>query len=944
MGSRTLRRIPFLLLAATLAVAAPATAQQPSPDQMARMPLPVDPAVTVGELENGIRYYIRQNARPEQRAELRLVVNAGSVLEEDDQQGLAHLLEHMAFNGTENFERQELVDYLESIGMEFGPSVNAYTSFDETVYMLRVPTDDAEIVETGFQILEDWAHAVTLDPEEVDKERGVVIEEWRLGRGAGARMRDQQFPILFSDSRYADRLPIGKREILESFSQDRIEAFYESWYRPDLMAVVAVGDFDPAEIEERIRTHFSRMEPADDPEPRVVYDVPGHDETRFAIATDPEATSSQVALTWKQPVREEGTVGDYRQSLVERLYNQMLSDRIFELTQQADPPLVFGASGQGRFVRGSEIYQLFAVVRDGGIERGLDAILTEAARVDRHGFTETELERKKIEILRNLEQRFTEREKQESRGFASQYINAYLRGDPIPGIEFEYQAAQALLPTIRLEEVNRLASEWITEENRVVLVNAPEKEGVPVPSEERLAAVMEAVHTKEIEPYVDAVTDAPLVAEAPVPAEVTEEGGIPELEVTEWKLANGVRVLLKPTDFKDDEIVMRAYSWGGSSLAPDETVVPAQMAAVATSRGGVGEFSLVDLQKQLAGKVASASPGMGELTETMSGSASPKDVETLFQLTWLRFTSPRKDEDAFQAYTSQMESFFANRSASPRAAFFDTVSATMSQYHPRRPLPGPEMLEKVDLDASFDFYRERFADASDWTFVFVGAFELEEMRPLVETWLGGLPTTGAGETWRDEGVRPPEGVVEKVVRKGIEPQSQTRIVFHGPFEFTSDNRLRIRLLAEALQIRLREIMREDLGGTYGVGINAGYDQHPEESYTLTVTFGSDPARAEELRGVVFDEVEKVKVEGPTAEELQKVKEQERRGRETNLRENGYWASQLMFADQSGSDPRFLTDFGLIDSVTAEELMEGARRWLDTGRYVQVVLLPEEEGS
>jgi zinc protease len=567
------------------------------------------------------------------------VVKAGSVLEDEDQLGLAHFVEHMAFNGTEHFEKQELVDYLEGIGMRFGPDLNAYTSFDETVYMLMVPTDSAELVATAFQILEDWAHGQVFDHEEIDKERGVIVEEWRLGRGAGARIRDQQLPVLFQGSRYAERLPIGKPEVVENFDYETLKRFYRQWYRPDLMAVIAVGDFEAETIEELIHRHFAGIPMPDIAPERPTFPVPDHEETLFAIATDPEATFNSVAVYWKQQAREVGTLGAYRQSIVEALYNRMLNFRLFELTQQAEPPFIGASSSQGRFIGSKEVYVLGAGVQENRHERALEVLLTEAQRVARHGFTETELEREKRELLRFLQQAYDEREKTQSSGYASEYARAFLYDEPIPGIAFEFGAHQRLLPSVRLEETNRLAREWITESNRVILVDGPEKEGAEVPGEAELLAVFAAVEAAGIEAYVDVATEAPLVPIVPEPAEIIEIEELEEIGVQRWTLANGVRVLLKPTDFKDDEILFNGWSPGGTSLASDRDYVAAMTASTVVFRAGVGEFSLVDLQKKLAGTAVRVSPSIGSLYEAIGGSASPSDVETMFQLIYLYFTA-----------------------------------------------------------------------------------------------------------------------------------------------------------------------------------------------------------------------------------------------------------------------------------------------------------------
>jgi zinc protease len=918
-------------------------AQQPriGPDT----PLPVDPAVVTGELDNGLTYLIRQNGRPEARAELRLVVNVGSILEDDDQKGLAHLVEHMAFNGTANFEEQELVDYLESIGMEFGPSINASTSFDETIYMLRVPTDDPEVLATAFQILEDWAHQVTFTGEEIDKERGVVLEEWRLGLGARSRMLDQQLPVILKDSRYAERLPIGDPEVLRTFPHERLTDFYRTWYRPELMAVVAVGDFDPAVVEGLIRTHFSGLQADPEAPERPEFGVPGHAETLFTISTDPEATNSTVSILYKRPAQEEGTIGAYRRGLIESLYNGMLNNRLFEVGQRPDAPFAFAAAGQGALARGTEIYQLFAGVPEGGITRGMEAILTEAERVARHGFTATELERQKVEVLRSFERAFAERENQESRSLASEYIRHFLQNEPIPGIEAEYMLAQALLPSIGLEEVNGLASQWLADENRVVTADGPEKEGLVWPTEDELAEVFAAVEAAEIEPYEDTASDEPLVAQAPPPAEIVGESYHSDLNLTEWKLANGVRVLMKPTDFKDDEIVFRAFSPGGYSLSELEDHTSASSATTLVSQGGLGQFSLIDLQKVLAGKAVSVQPSIGAWSEGLSGGGSPQDLETLFQLIYLNFTAPRKDPEAFEAFRNRLEAVLANMSADPRTAFQDTVAVTMAQGHPRaRPITSAT-LEEMDLNVAMEFYQDRFADASDFTFVFVGAMDLDVMRPLVQSYLGGLPSAGRSETWRDMGIRPPVGVVEKTVRRGVEPQSQTTIAFTGDFEWTRENRLGIRAMGAVLDIRLRELLREELGGTYGVGVNAGYDFFPEPSYDFRIGFGSDPERVEELTQAMFEEIRMLQEEGATEDEIQKVTEAERRSGETNRRENGWWVAQLAFAEQYGSDPADLLDSeSVLATVTSESVREAARRYLRLDNFVRVTLMPVAAGQ
>ncbi|MDE2975377.1 MAG: insulinase family protein [Gemmatimonadota bacterium] len=939
-GHHTSRALSIIAGAAMLPWAAGASAQEPSLDD----PIPPDPAVVTGTLENGLTFFIHENDQPENRAELRLAVNAGSILEDDNQLGLAHFVEHMAFNGTRNFEKQELVDYLESIGMRFGPDINAYTSFDETVYMLQVPMDDPEMLSTAFQILVDWASAVLFDPEEVDKERGVVIEEWRGRRGGFARVQDQQFPVMFHGSRYAERLPIGDPEILETAPPEVLRSFYEDWYRPDLMAVIAVGDFDAAEIEATIRDRFGGLVGPEEPRPRTETEVPVDHPPLISITSDPEMPFSQIGLMYKQTPLPRGTLADFRRDRVRTLYSNMLNQRLEELTSQADPPFLGAYVGGGGFIRGMDAVQLGATVAEGAHVRGLDALLTEAERVARHGFTATELEREKVSLRRQYESRLAEVENRESGSLANRYVNVFLEGAPYPGVETQMELLDAFLPGITLEETNALAQGWMKEQGRVILVSGPEKEGLVVPTDEEVTGIFAAISEKEVEAYEDAAVDAPLVADVPEGSAVASEEVIEEVGVTIWELENGVRVILKPTDFKDDEVLFSATSPGGSSLASDDAFQDAGMAASAVREGGVGEFDQIALGKKLTGMRVSVSPSIGSLTEGLNGSASPQDLETAFQLMYLYFSAPRRDETAFEAYKAQQLGIMGNFGAMPQVAFSDTVSNTMSQGHPRANTLADRLkaLEEADLDVALDFYRDRFADASDFTFYFVGAFDPKEVRPMAETYLGGLPGLGRVESWVDHGIDPPGGVIEKVVHKGLEPQSATQIIFAGDAEYSLEESTTIRALAGVLRIRLRELLREDMGGTYGVGVSGSLTYRPDEEYRIQVNFGSDPERAEELSAVVFEEIERLKAEGPDAEIVAKVRETDRRSKETDLKENRYWHSQLRAYEQAGRDFRDIPKYDRIESWTAEQVQQAAVRYLRLDKYAKFVLLPEQK--
>jgi zinc protease len=901
--------------------------------------LSVDPNVTVGKLANGLTYYIRVNQKPEDRAELRLAVNVGSVLEDEQQRGLAHVVEHMAFNGTEHFEKQQLVNYLESIGMRFGADLNAYTSFDETVYMLTVPTDTGRYLEQGMQILEDWAHRLSFDAQEIDKERGVVIEEWRLGQGAEERMRDKYFPVLFASSRYAERLPIGTRTSLETFKHDDLIRFYRQWYQPELMAVVATGDFDKDRVEQLIKSHFSNLK-STQATSRTVFPVPDHDSTLVAVATDPEATVASVSVYHKLPVRLAKTVADYREMLAHQLFNRMLNARLRERAQEANPPFIGASGGQGRLIRSKEAFVLSAATRDDGILGGLEAILTEAARVQRHGFTETELEREKQNVLRGYEQAYAERDKSESSDYADEYVSAFLEADPIPGIAVEFELARQLLPQISVAPVNAYASQWITNQNRVVVVQAPEKPSVKVPDSRAIRAVFAQVEAMTLEPYDDRVAALSLVPTPPTPGRLVAEKRDSATGIMEWKLSNGVRVLLKPTDFQADEVLLRAYSPGGTSLISDEDYISASTATFLVGLSGIGQFSAIELGKALAGKAVRVSPYIDERHEGFSAQGRPKDLETLFQLIYLHATEPRRDSTAYQSLKARLGASLANRSASPEAAFQDTLGVTLAQHHFRARPFTVATIDEIDMERALAIYRDRFADASDFTFAVVGNFTLDSIRPLVLQYLGGLPATQRKEMWRDVGMRPPKGVVEKTVRRGVEPKSTTQLIFTGPIEYTLENRLALSVMLDLLEIRLRDVLREDMGGTYGVNVRYAVVREPVPNYTINVSFGADPARLDSLTATVFAQIDKLQKNGVTADEIAKVKETQRREWETSVKRNGYWLGQIVGRDMAGEPVSDLLSFPQrLERVSAEQIKE-VSALMRKDNYVRVSLLPE----
>jgi zinc protease len=940
VSSLTARRVArtFIFAAVALGAVAPLAAGQ---DLNAR--LPVDSKVKIGTLPNGLKYYIRQNAKPEKRAELRLVINAGSILEDADQLGLAHFVEHTAFNGTKNFKKNDLVNYLESIGVRFGADLNASTSFDETLYILPIPTDTARIVDKAFQILEDWAHGQLLDSAEVVAERGVVLEEWRGRKGSGERMLQQWMPIAFKGSLYAERLPIGTQASIESATPARLRRFYNDWYRPDLMAVVAVGDFDVGRIETLIKQHFSGLVKPANARPRPVPGIPDNAAPLVAIATDKEATSTDVNVIFKLPPEKQETVRDYRRGLLESLYMTMLNGRFEEITSKPNAPFLgAGASKGDFFARNRPAFFLGAGVNDGEVEKGLQALLVEARRVDQFGFLQTELDRARSDLLRGYERMYAERDKTQSASFVSEYVGNFLSGEPIPGLEYEYDLTKKLLPTVTLAEVNTLAKSWITENNRVILVQTPDKPGLTKPTEQSLLAVFGRAAAVPVTAYTEALSGDALLSPLPAPGRIVSESRNASINLTEWKLSNGARVLVKPTDFKDDEVVFSSYSLGGTSLAPNADYMSAAQATTIVGLSGIGKFNQVDLGKKLSGITARVTPGMSDTQEATSGGGSPKDIETLLQLNYLYFTAPHLDTDAFAAFKQQVAPYLANRGADPNEVFSDSVTVTLAQHHFRaRPISAATFAE-VDPNKALAFYKERFANAGDFTFVFVGNVKLDVLRPLVERYLASLPATAQKESFKDSGVRPPTGVVEKVIRKGTEPKAQTEWYFTGPFTYTPENRVVFRAMIDLFQLKLTETLREQLGGAYSPSAGGAPNRIPIQDYTINISYSSSPANVDKLSASVLALIDSMKRVAPTAADLDKVKEGILRSREIDLKQNSYWLTSIRQRDQAGEDIAGIMEpyNDLVRGLTPQKIQDAARQYFNTGNYVKLVLLPE----
>ncbi len=924
--------------------APPLPAPTPAPMAAAPVdpPLPLNPAIETGTLPNGLTYYVLAHKVPAHRAQLWLAVNAGSVLEDDDQRGLAHFVEHMGFNGTRRFPKQALVDFLEKSGVQFGADLNASTGFDQTVYTLQVPTDRPELVTSGLGILRDWSDGVTFDPVEVEKERGVVLEEWRLGRGAGKRLLDKQAPVVFAGSRYAERSPIGKPEIIQGASRDAIVRFYKDWYRPDLMAVIAVGDFDDKAMVAQIRSEFASLAPATSPRPRPEAVVLPHPDPLVSIETDPEATSTRVSVMTEMPHRPDATRADYRRMLGERLYDTMLNARLDEIRRMPDAPFVSAGSGSGALVRTLDAFTQSATVTEDGVRAGLGSLLEEVLRVERGGFTATELSRAKANTLRAYARLVMEYPKSNGRALASEIVRNFLQKEAMPGPVVEHQLIVELLPTFTLEELNGLGKE-LDKGSRVITVTGPATM-TPVTAADLLATT-KSVEARDIAPYQDAVPTAPLIASPPAPGSVVATRTIPELSVTEWTLSNGARVVVKPTNIKNDEVLMTSFAPGGTSLAPDADYVSAEFAATVTSQAGLGALDPVALRKMLAGKVVSERPNIGELEQGISASGSPADLETMMQLVYLAYTSPRRDESTFRSWKARELEEAKDRLLSPEAAFRDEMLVFSMRNHPRRQPTTPAVIDRVDLDKAMSFYRDRFADASAFTFVLVGNLSLERTKSLVETYLASLPASHRNETYKDVDARWVPGVAKKEVARGTEPKSLVSLTFHGDEKWSRDAQNDMQMLGEVLRIRLREVLREDMGGVYGVSVGGAVTRRPRQQYRFSIAFGCAPENVAKLEAAVWAEIQEIQDKGIGDDYVAKVKEMRRRAHQTATSENAYWLRELSSAYAFGDDPKGILDFdSFVDKVGSDRVKAAAKKYLAKTQYVLGELRPAASGG
>jgi zinc protease len=906
-------------------------------------PLPIDKEVLIGKLPNGLTYYIRVNKEPQNRAELYLVNKSGSLFENDDQLGLAHFVEHMAFNGTRDFPKNELVSYLQKSGVKFGADLNAYTSFDETVYQLPLPTDSVALFEKGFDILSNWAGFVSFDDDEIDKERGVILEEARLrGKNAQERMQNQTLPVMLNNSRYAQRLPIGKEEVLKNFKYETIKQYYKDWYRPDLQAVIAVGDFDPKRVEQLIRQNFSELKNPEVKRPRVEYEIPVHQQTLVKIVTDKEYPYTLAQIMVKKPGRTIKSTADLLNNIRITLFNSMINSRIAELSQKADPPFLFGQSSFGGFLANLDAFTSVAVAKSGELEKAIKAVVAENERAKQFGFTKSEFDRAKEAVLMNMETQWKERDKTKSANFVGEYQRHFLKGEGIPGIDYEYNFVKNNLGIIKLEEINNLTSQFISDQNRVVILQAPEKDKAALPDEKTILKWINEAGIG-VEAYVDNVSNEPLLEKVPAGGKILSTRQHTALGITEFKLANGVKVVLKPTDFKNDQILINGFSFGGTSLVPDADYISASFASSVIGSSGIGKFTQIQLDKMLTGKNVSVSPYISESTEGISGGAAPKDFETALQLIYLYFTEPRKDADIWASTLTQTKSVLENRGLVPASVFQDSVAAFLSNFNTRRMTPTIDQLNAASLDKAYDFYKDRFADASDFTFTIVGNIDPEAIKPLLEKYLGSLPASERVENFKDLGIKPPGGKHTKTVYKGIEEKSSVQLLFSGEYDFNEKNNLQMDALQEILNIKLIERLREKESGVYSPGVRVSYSKIPTGRYSATVYFGCAPENVERLINATLEEIANIRQNGAEIGDIQKFVAEETRSTEVQLKDNGFWLGYLTSVAQNQENPESVLNYiNSLKQVTVESTKATASKYLKDDNLIRLILLPEKK--
>lgn len=921
--------------------------QQAVAQQMQFPPLPVDKNVRIGQLDNGLTYYIRHNKLPENRAEFYIAQKVGSILEEPQQRGLAHFLEHMAFNGTKNFPGDDkglgVIPWCETVGIKFGTNLNAYTSIDETVYNIsNAPIDRTGVLDSCLLILHDWSNYILLKDDEIDKERGVIREEWRSRNSGMLRVYTDLLPTIYQGDKYADCMPIGSIDVINNFPYKDIRDYYHKWYRPDLQGIVIVGDIDVDTVEAKLKAVFADVQKPVNPAERTYYPVTDNKEPIVAIGTDKEVDDPSIEIYFKQdatPDSEKNNVGYLASQYMTSMISSMLNARLSELVQSANPPFTRASSYYSDFfvAKTKEAFALSASSKADGIETALKTLLQETERARRFGFTESEYARARANYLQSLESAYNEREKTKHGSYVREYVQNFLNGEPIPGIEAEYAMMNQLAPNIPLQAMNMVMQQLVPDSNQVVIIAGPAKEGLKYPTKEEVINLLKGMKDLDLQAYVDKVSDEPLMKEAPKGGKIISEKEGDIYGSTKLVLSNGVTVYVKKTDFKADEIRMKGTSLGGKSIFPDKDALNFAVMDNVIAVGGLGNFSQVDLTKVLAGKKVSVNAGLGATTENVFGTCSPKDFETMMQLTYLTFTTPRKDAEAFESFKNRMKAQLESAQANPLSSINDSLQKAMYNNHPRVVMMKPEMVDQIDYDRILEMYNDRFKDASDFTFYFVGNIDLETAKPLIAEYLGALPAINRKETFKDTKMSIRKGVYKNEYAKEQQTPTATIVfLYSGKAPYTLKNDILLSFATQVLDMVYTEEVREKKGGTYGVNCFGDLQKYPKEQLLLQIVFQTDPAKKDKLAGIVVDELKKLAAEGPSDVHLQKVKEYMLKKYADNQKENGYWMNNLNDYFYYGMDmTEGYTD--IVNSITAKDIQKFVSDLLKQGNEIEVTM-------
>ena len=911
--------------------------------------IPLNPKVKTGELSNGMKYFIMENKKPENRAEIWIKFKVGSLQEEEHQRGLAHFIEHMCFNGTKHFPKDSLIKFLELTGIKFGADINASTGFDAITYTLTIPMDIPDMFEKGVQVLSDWARYVSFDSDEIEKERGVILaEELQRMANANGRATNYHFPKILKGSKYAERLPIGLTEVVKTAPKQAFLDYYYDWFRPELTAVIMVGDFKTKDAENLIQRYFSdwKYQGKGTPKPRLKETLPTNKEPIISIFRDPEMRYTQAAFLVKHPERDNLSYSAHRESIKESLFGVMFNMRLSEIGQEANPPFLQAGGGMSNFIGGTRVFQMISIPKEGEFDLGVSRVLDEAFRIDQHGFTKTELERAKEQVLAQYEKYYNERDKSENQSFTRELAGYFEGEESAPGIEVEFELVKKWSNEITIEEMNKMVKENITSENLIAQINIPENFS-DKPTEASIVALLKKSEATKHATYIDDLGDAKLMAKTPTAGKVASQKKLKNCDITEMILSNGARVLLKPTDFKNDEILFCCYASGGASLYTDNEYHLVDESANIIDNCGLGEFSSTKLQKLLQSKMIRISPYISDYEQGMNGSLTPKDSEIFFQLLHMQFTEPRKDADAFQSYMVKIEEMIRNRKNDPMSAWQEAYITALANNHYRSNFLTRDQLDGFKLDRAFEVYKERFADASNFTFVFVGAFKIDELKPFIEQYIASLPATKKAEKAKDLGIKPKPGVENITVNRGIEPKSTVGMFIDVQYDnFSSEENLKINMLSEVVGIKIRETLREDMGGVYSPSAGLSWGYFPRKYVRGVVSFSCDPTKTNELIAaakVVFSNIKK----GISAEDLIKAKELTKKANETNAKENRYWLRNIVgyeTTNRGNEGMAFLNTFvASVDKITADDLVKLANKYLDYEKScITVIQMPEDD--